>query len=730
MPNSVTSTVNFETAAPWSGLAADGQSLTASGLTVTATGGSLSQHYGLSVASESDNAAQGWTREIDAYNDTPESVALQFDQPQTSVTLTLNQMYREQLFTPTPADAEIANFTIHFSDGTTATTSVTGSAVNFPGIVNVTINSADYGGRTIVGVDLAPDLATPFLPPGLDPKQAATYNATHPYSEFTLGAVSFSHDNNPVVVKSTEDGCVVETVGTPAAGANLSDTGVIKFTDLDATDGHTASAVSIGTTQGTLTANVTTDSLGGSTGEVTWTYSVDAQKFEHLAVGESVVEKFTVTIDDGAGGQTTQDVTVVVKGTNDIPTIDVPASTVTGKVVEDDPKCGPTPAGSAKGVIVFDDVDLSDKHIRSVSPVGTTLGSLTLGSITEANGHGSVGWTYNISGNKLETLKPGETRTEVFNVTIDDGHGGTVVQPVTITLVGDGPAPKNNAPDANNDSICLSNYETSNNLWNTVLSNDTDKDKGDTKTIVSVDTSKTDGLVILNTTTKKLVYVAAGDDYADLAKGCSTTDKFSYTMADGAGAKSTATVNVTIKGVADTINGSNSGDCLKVADLCRTGGAVVDGRGGADTIYGGAYDDVLKGGDGNDILFGQSGDDILYGQKGDDKLDGGVGDDVLLGGDGCDVLTGGAGSDIFVFGKSGGTGTFLDLIFGSKSTDKDIITDFTVGTDHLYFAEGVTVSSSKQATVSSQVSTVLTLSDGATVTLLGVKNVSDWHALL
>ncbi|UXH78839.1 calcium-binding protein [Roseateles amylovorans] len=67
----------------------------------------------------------------------------------------------------------------------------------------------------------------------------------------------------------------------------------------------------------------------------------------------------------------------------------------------------------------------------------------------------------------------------------------------------------------------------------------------------------------------------------------------------------------------------------------------IHGRGGADTLRGGALADVLSGDDGNDVLDGGAGDDILMGGTGNDQLYGGVGNDLFLfrPGDGADVIS-------------------------------------------------------------------------------------------
>ena len=54
------------------------------------------------------------------------------------------------------------------------------------------------------------------------------------------------------------------------------------------------------------------------------------------------------------------------------------------------------------------------------------------------------------------------------------------------------------------------------------------------------------------------------------------------------------------------------------------------GRGGDDTLIGGAGDDTLYGQGGNDTLYGDAGDDVLVGGKGNDTLYGGAGDDEFV----------------------------------------------------------------------------------------------------
>lgn len=154
-----------------------------------------------------------------------------------------------------------------------------------------------------------------------------------------------------------------------------------------------------------------------------------------------------------------------------------------------------------------------------------------------------------------------------------------------------------------------------------VLANDTDASPGDTKTLIEVSATSLGGSVSI--VGGKAVYVANADSFDLLKTGQSVVDTFTYKVRDGAGAVSTGTVSVTVKGSADA--------------------------------------PIRNGSANNDTLNGSQLEDTINGLGGADRLDGKVGADVLNGGAGNDTLTGGAGIDKFIF-----TGAF----------GKDVVTDF------------------------------------------------------
>ncbi len=102
-----------------------------------------------------------------------------------------------------------------------------------------------------------------------------------------------------------------------------------------------------------------------------------------------------------------------------------------------------------------------------------------------------------------------------------------------------------------------------------------------------------------------------------------------------------------------------------------TTGVARDGWGNTDTLK---NIESVRGTNYSDTMTGNASANNLFGGLGDDTLSGGGGADVLTGGGGGDRMTGGAGVDDFIFAREDGNDPWGDTI-----------TDFTSGTDHLFF---------------------------------------------
>ena len=204
------------------------------------------------------------------------------------------------------------------------------------------------------------------------------------------------------------------------------------FNDVDLSDTLDYSVVkSSGTLGGTLAPLSSNDSGAGAAGSVSYTYSVANSATQYLASGQTATETFTVTIDDGNGGTVDQLVTVTITGTNDDPTMSAVGN---GTLTED----ASAPTLSATVSIDFNDVDLSDALDYSVVSSGTLGGTLAPLSSDDsgAGAAGSVSYTYSVANSATQYLAAGQTATETFTITADDGNGGTVDQLVTVTITG------------------------------------------------------------------------------------------------------------------------------------------------------------------------------------------------------------------------------------------------------------------------------------------------------
>jgi len=61
------------------------------------------------------------------------------------------------------------------------------------------------------------------------------------------------------------------------------------------------------------------------------------------------------------------------------------------------------------------------------------MAAVTEDGLTEP---GTVAWNYSVASSAAQYLAVGETATESFTVSISDGHGGTIDQLVTVTIIG------------------------------------------------------------------------------------------------------------------------------------------------------------------------------------------------------------------------------------------------------------------------------------------------------
>jgi VCBS repeat-containing protein len=215
------------------------------------------------------------------------------------------------------------------------------------------------------------------------------------------------------------------------------------------------------------------------------------------------------------------------------------------------------------GSVSFADVGLSNTHsLVSVVPQGNNY----LGTFTPTLGaDGTVAWTFTVADDATDFLAQGQTLTQTYALTVDDGHGVAVTQKVVVDIIGTNEAPVivAAATTATGTVTEDTNADANNNLSAAGTVSFTDVDLTDTH---SVSVSVPAGSNYLGTFTPTFTAATdatggktgtvgwnftVADDATDfLAQGQTLTQTYTVTVADNHG-------GTTKQDVVVTINGSN-----------------------------------------------------------------------------------------------------------------------------------------------------------------------------
>ncbi|MGY3550672.1 VCBS domain-containing protein [Bradyrhizobium sp. USDA 4469] len=420
-------------------------------------------------------------------------------------------------------------------------------------------------------------------------------------SQNVVVTITGTNDAPSIVAGSTTaTGAFSELSGQTGSTTADSASGSIAFADVDLSDSHTVSqgTPSFAWSGGSLTAGqisaltaastltlTKTDSTGSGSGSVAWGYSAQDKSFDFLAAGQTLTATYAVSINDGHGGTTSQNVVVTIAGTNDTPVITSGAQT--GAITEVAGQTGSTTNDTASGAVTFTDADLSDTHaatVTGVSTSGTTSGLptnatllswLTLGTLTDStNGvTGSDGWSFAAQDKSFDYLAAGQTVTLTYTVEVADTHGGTTSQNVVITITGtnDQPVITSSAQGASLSELAGQAGSTTNDTASgAVTFTDADLSDTHTATVTGVSTSgTTSGLptnatllswLTLGTLTDSTNGVTGSDGWSFaaqdksfdyLAAGQTVTLTYTVQVADTHGATTSQNVVVTITGTND-----------------------------------------------------------------------------------------------------------------------------------------------------------------------------------
>ncbi|MGB3405585.1 MAG: Ig-like domain-containing protein [Microcoleaceae cyanobacterium] len=280
------------------------------------------------------------------------------------------------------------------------------------------------------------------------------------------------------------------------------------------------------------------------------TFSYDPNdQFNSLTGTTTDTDSFTYTIFDGT--ETSEaTVTVTIAGENSPPvaendTVSTDANTVlTGNVLTDN--------GNGED----SDPDGNDITVNQINGETVNIGQpivLESGAEITLNPDGTFSYNPN---DQYTSLGVGETATETFTYTVNDGISDSEPATVTITING-----VNDDPIAAEDNLQTSPQRP---LTFDPLTNDTDPD-GDDLTLDSIDSQPSNGQLVQNPD-GTLTYIPNPN--------FTGTDSFTYTISDGNGGTSTATVNI-------EVNPDNDGDgILDLEDLDDDNDGIPDSEEG------------------------------------------------------------------------------------------------------------------------------------------------------
>ena len=537
--------------------------------------------------------------------------------------------------------------------------------------------------------------------------------------------VAINGANDAAVISGTTTGTVVEAGsanggGTPVASATLTDSDVDNTPNTFTPSSGSASHGSYSMTAGGL-----------------WTYTLNAADtaVNALNTGEGLTDTFTITTLDG----TQQVINIVIEGADDnqAPTAVADTASATEAGGTNNGTAGVNPTGN---VLANDtDPDAGDtKAVTAVNGSGANVNHDLVGAhgTLHLNSNGTYTYTVDNADTAVNALaSSAQTVTDSFTYTMADGAGATSSSSLTVTIHGANDAPVAVADTASaTEASGLNNATAGVNPSGNVLTNDTDVDTGDTRTVsavggvpgnVGADVTGSHGTLHLNGDGTYTYAVNNADTAVNaLNVGGTLTDTFTYTVKDAGGLTSNSSLTVTIHGADDSPTGFDftlaaggatvdNGSSLNAGGLIGTFNALGDPDGGSVTfdplsganaslfsfnqatgalsvgganISAGTYTATVTAHEGANVF--QQTVKVWVAGAGPDNLSGsGTDIDIMYGQNGNDTLAGNGGSDALIGGANNDTitgGAGNDQLVGGNNNDKFVFNLASEGLDHIF----------------------------------------------
>ncbi|MEZ5343464.1 MAG: Ig-like domain-containing protein [Acidimicrobiales bacterium] len=260
----------------------------------------------------------------------------------------------------------------------------------------------------------------------------------------------------------------------------------------------------------------------GESGFTAATVSFDPlDDYHYLADGAEATTAFDYEIGDGHGGTSSATIDVTVRGINDAPVA------VADSIAVDES------AGATTVNLMTNDYDVDDGSSFSL----VFVNSATIDGLLEIAGDAV---TYDPQG-AYDWLGYNESVLTTLSYGIVDEHGRSSVGVLAIVVNG-----VNTPPTTQGESVDVD--EDGELVLDQLTDNDTDTDISDHLVVSAIDTSSTTGVATLDGGT---VTYSPGPNYEQLAEGETAIDSLRYTVSDGNGGFTDATLTITVHGLND-----------------------------------------------------------------------------------------------------------------------------------------------------------------------------------
>jgi VCBS repeat-containing protein len=365
-------------------------------------------------------------------------------------------------------------------------------------------------------------------------------------------------------------------------------------TDLDLTDSVTSAVTSVvasGTTNGLQSNNAALLAMLTSTPNVldnteltdqlTWAFNSGSEHFNYLAVGQSLVLTYTVTVTDSQAATDTQTVVITINGTNDAPVISVESGdSAAASLTETNATL------ATSGTLTVTDLDLTDTVTSAVTNVvatGSTNGlqsnnTALLAMLTSTPNvldntelTDQLTWAFNSGSEHFNYLAAGQSLVLTYTITVTDSQAATDTQTVMITINGTNDAPVISVESGDSAAESLTEANATLSTGGTLTVTDLDLTDTVASAVTSVVASGTTNglgsnnaalLAMLTSTPNVLdnteltdqltwAFNSGSEHFNYLAAGQSLVLTYAITVTDSQTATDTQTIVITINGTND-----------------------------------------------------------------------------------------------------------------------------------------------------------------------------------